>query len=249
MKLKNGQLIIYEVKKEYLEYLSKFDDNVRRKSDRRYTGILVSDKDVDYCIPLTCQIKNRNKKLTFNIKDKEEIIAQLTINNMIPVTDNVITIVDISRDKDKDYLNREIAYLRKDANLESIIKKATHIQKVLYNPKSYDYNFFKKLCGNYQFLEEKCVEYERVQALLPELNHITNRDNLFYIYDNLNNQDDFEAVAQALDTPVRSATIQDMSKDEINDVLTARRLNQNNYDINNIPFIDSTIDNRENPYI
>ena len=47
MKLKNGKLIIYEVKKDYLEYLSRYDNNVRRKSDRRYTGILISDKDVD----------------------------------------------------------------------------------------------------------------------------------------------------------------------------------------------------------
>ena len=31
MKLKNGKRIIYEVKKDYLEYLSRYDNNVRRK--------------------------------------------------------------------------------------------------------------------------------------------------------------------------------------------------------------------------
>lgn len=40
MKLKNGQLIIYEVKKDYLEYLSRYDNNVRRKSDRREKGLI-----------------------------------------------------------------------------------------------------------------------------------------------------------------------------------------------------------------
>lgn len=131
MKLKNGQLIIYEVKKDYLEYLSRYDNNVRRKSDRRYTGILISDKDVDYCIPLTCQVKERNKKLTVNIKDKEKTIAQLTINNMIPVKENAINMVDISNDKDKNYLNKEVAFLRKENNMESLLKKAQYIVTVI----------------------------------------------------------------------------------------------------------------------
>lgn len=220
MKLKNGQLIIYEVKKEYLEYLSKFDDNVRRKSDRRYTGILISDKNIDYCVPLTCQIKNRSKKLTINIKDKEETIAQLTINNMIPVKENFIEIVDISTDKDKDYLNKEIEYLRKDNNLESILKKASHIQKVVYNPKSYDYSFFRKLCGNYQLLEEKCIEYDRVQNILHNLKNIDNKEDLYYIYDNLKDKEVFEDVALQLDKSKQD--IQKMSISEINNIIRTK---------------------------
>lgn len=219
MKLKNGQLIIYEVKKEYLEYLSKYDNNVRQKSDRRYTGVLISDKDVDYCVPLTCQIKERNKKLTVNIKDKERTIAQLTINNMIPVKESVINIVDISNDKDKNYLNKEVAFLRKENNMVNLLKKAQYIQEVLFNPKSYDYNFFKKLCGNFELLEDKCIEYDRVKNIIEKLSYINNAEDLYYIYDSLNNQDNFENVVRLLDTPEDSKNISEMSKDEINDVL------------------------------
>lgn len=225
MKLKNGQLIIYEVKKEYLEYLSKYDNNVRQKSDRRYTGVLISDKDVDYCVPLTCQIKERNKKLTVNIKDKERTIAQLTINNMIPVKESVINIVDISNDKDKNYLNKEVAFLRKENNMVNLLKKAQYIQEVLFNPKSYDYNFFKKLCGNFELLEDKCIEYDRVKNIIEKLSYINNDEELYYIYDNLNNQDNFEDVAKLLDTPENSKNILEMSKDEINDVLSRNLTN------------------------
>lgn len=225
MKLKNGQLIIYEVKKDYLEYLSRYDNNVRKKSDRRYTGILISDKDVDYCIPLTCQVKERNKKLTVNIKDKERTIAQLTINNMIPVKESVINIVDISNDKDKNYLNKEVAFLRKENNMVNLLKKAQYIQDVLFNPKSYDYNFFKKLCGNFELLEDKCIEYDRVKNIIEKLSYINNDEELYYIYDNLNNQDNFEDVAKLLDTPENSKNILEMSKDEINDVLSRNLTN------------------------
>lgn len=225
MKLKNGQLIIYEVKKEYLEYLSKYDNNVRQKSDRRYTGVLISDKDVDYCVPLTCQIKERNKKLTVNIKDKERTIAQLTINNMIPVKESVINIVDISNDKDKNYLNKEVAFLRKENNMVNLLKKAQYIQEVLFNPKSYDYNFFKKLCGNFELLEDKCIEYDRVKNITEKLSYINNVEDLYYIYDSLNNQDNFENVVRLLDTPEDSKNISEMSKDEINDVLSRNLTN------------------------
>ncbi len=225
MKLKNGQLIIYEVKKEYLEYLSKYDNNVRQKSERRYTGVLISDKDVDYCVPLTCQIKERNKKLTVNIKDKERTIAQLTINNMIPVKESVINIVDISNDKDKNYLNKEVAFLRKENNMVNLLKKAQYIQEVLFNPKSYDYNFFKKLCGNFELLEDKCIEYDRVKNIIEKLSYINNVEDLYYIYDSLNNQDNFENVVRLLDTPEDSKNISEMSKDEINDVLSRNLTN------------------------
>lgn len=225
MKLKNGQLIIYEVKKEYLEYLSKYDNNVRQKSDRRYTGVLISDKDVDYCVPLTCQIKERNKKLTVNIKDKERTIAQLTINNMIPVKESVINIVDISNDKDKNYLNKEVAFLRKENNMVNLLKKAQYIQEVLFNPKSYDYNFFKKLCGNFELLEDKCIEYDRVKNIIEKLSYINNVEDLYYIYDSLNNQDNFENVVRLLDNPEDSKNISEMSKDEINDVLSRNLTN------------------------
>ena len=169
---------------------------------------------------------SERKKLTVNIKDKEEIIAQLTINNMISVKENAINMVDISNDKDKNYLNKEVAFLRKENNMESLLKKAQYIQEVLFNPQSYDYNFFRKLCSNIELLEAKCVEYERVRNVIKDLSYINDEDDLYYIYDNLNNQDEFEKAAQILDKTIKSDNIQAMSKDDINNA-TSRNLTKN----------------------
>lgn len=114
MQIKDGQLVVYRVKEEYLDYLSKFDANVRKKSNRKYYGILVTKNNIDYCIPFTCKIRKRNHKLTINIKNEGKIIAQLTINNMIPVSSNAIDVVDINKDKDKYYLYAELEYLKKE---------------------------------------------------------------------------------------------------------------------------------------
>ncbi len=161
MEIKNGKIVIYELDKNYLDFLSQFDGNVRKKQNRKYIGILVTDKKQDYCIPLTCQVRKRNAKLTFQLREKNCIIAQLTINNMIPVTENLIRPVDIQNDKDKDYLNKEIRILRHKESIEEILKKAENILFVLSNQHHFDYTFFKNLCGDFILLEEKCKEYNR----------------------------------------------------------------------------------------
>ena len=217
MKLKDDRLILYTVDDSYLQYLCRFDNNVRLKLDRKYTGILISDNGTDYCVPLTCKVKNRNPKLTINIKHNKETIAQLTINNMVPVTNELIHIVDIKNSKDKDYLNNEIAFLRKQQVLDSVISKAENAIYVIHNPNNFDHDFFKKLCANYAFLENKCLEYTRVQSIMHKLKRITSKEDLYYIYDNLNNTDSFENVALRIDGMSDIINIQSLSRQEINE--------------------------------
>ena len=107
----------------------------------------------------SCKIKKRNPKLTVNIKDKDKTIAQLTINNMIPVNEKFIKIVDIDSDKDKDYLNKEIRFLRNKKNLNNLLSKTENVFYVIKDNNHPDYNFFKKICANFSLLEEKCKEY------------------------------------------------------------------------------------------
>lgn len=161
MEIKDGQLIVYKVNNRYLNYLSKIDKNVRQKYERKYYGIIITNNGQDYCIPFTSKIKNRNKKLTINIKEdnNSKIIAQLTLNNMIPVYSSLVEIVDLNKDKDKDYLNKEIRYLRKEEVKKSIISKAENIFNVLSNKNHPDYIFFKSLCGNFKILEQECIKW------------------------------------------------------------------------------------------
>ena len=85
MRIKEGKFSVYEIDPMYLEYLSKYDKNVRKKSNRKYYGILITKEKTDYCIPFTSKVKKRNPKLT--------------INNMIPVIDDVVHKVNIKNDK------------------------------------------------------------------------------------------------------------------------------------------------------
>ena len=48
MRIKEGKFSVYEIDPMYLEYLSKYDKNVRKKSNRKYYGILITkEKTVD----------------------------------------------------------------------------------------------------------------------------------------------------------------------------------------------------------
>ena len=38
MRIKEGKFSVYEIDPMYLEYLSKYDKNVRKKSNRKYYG-------------------------------------------------------------------------------------------------------------------------------------------------------------------------------------------------------------------
>lgn len=161
LEIKNGKLLLYMVDRKYLNHLSKIDKNVRFKADRKYYGIIVTNNNIDYCIPLTCKIRRRNEKLTINIKDSknENTIAQLTLNNMIPVHTSLVKLVDVDNDIDRNYLISELRYLRKPEVVNGILEKSQKMLDVLSNEKHHDYSFFKGLCGDFKMLEQECVEW------------------------------------------------------------------------------------------
>ena len=70
------------------------------------------------------------------------------------------------------------------------MKKAQYIQEVLFNPQSYDYNFFRKLCSNIELLEDKCVEYERVRNVIKDLSYINNATSR-NLTENVNNSHNY----------------------------------------------------------
>ena len=165
MNLKDDLLRFYYVKKDYLEYLSEFDNKVPVKNNRKYIGIIVNKNNQYYCIPLTSIVKDRNKKLTINISYNKKNISQLLLNNMIPINLNNIELIDINNDKDKFYILKELRYLKKEKVIEEILKKTNYILEILLNKKEKhkDYLFFKSLCCNFILLNLKCKEYNKVK--------------------------------------------------------------------------------------
>ena len=159
LKVKNGHLMVYEVNYEYRKYLEQFEKKVSQKDNRKFYGILIKKDKYEYCIPFTSKVKHRNSKLTINIKNKNKIIAQLLLNNMIPIKENQIKLVDIENEKYSDYLKSEIIYLSNRKVINEIVNKTSNIFCVLSNNKSIDYEFFKELCCDFNKLEEVYLKY------------------------------------------------------------------------------------------
>ncbi len=159
LKIKNGHLMVYEVNYEYRKYLEQFEKKVSQKDSRKFYGILIRKDKYEYCIPFTSKVKHRNSKLTINIKNKNKIIAQLLLNNMIPIEEKQIKLVNIEKEKYSDYLKSEIIYLSNQKVITEIIKKASNIFNVLSNNRSIDYKFFKKLCCDFKKLEDVYLKY------------------------------------------------------------------------------------------
>ena len=134
MRIKEGKFSVYEIDPMYLEYLSKYDKNVRKKSNRKYYGILITKEKTDYCIPFTSKVKKRNPKLTINIKN----------------------------DKSKYYLYRELYFLRKYDVIQEILNKAEKVLNVLNNKNNIDFDFFKVVCCNFKLLEMKSNEWKNI---------------------------------------------------------------------------------------
>lgn len=160
VKIKNNQLMMYDISAKYKEFLRKYDTRVSQKASRKFYGIIVSNDTVDYYIPFTSKINKRTtNKLTINIKDKDKIIAKLLLNNMIPVNIKDTKIININKSKYKNYYNKEIQYLRKENVKNELLRKINNIFNTLENKSSNDYEFFNELCCNFKLLESKCKEW------------------------------------------------------------------------------------------
>lgn len=159
LKIKNGHLMVYEVNSEYRKYLEQFETKVSQKDGRKFYGIIIKKDEHEYCIPFTSKVKQRNSKLTINIKNKGNVIAQLLLNNMIPVTEKQIKLVEIEKEKYYDYLKSEIVYLTNRKVVDEIITKVSNVFEVLENKKHIDYNFFKSICCDFNKLEKIYKNY------------------------------------------------------------------------------------------
>lgn len=161
LKIKNKHLKVYEVDYNYRKYLEQFEPKVSQKDNRKFYGILIKKEKYEYCIPFTSKVRYRSPKLVVNIKNKNKTIAQLLLNNMIPILDDKIKLVDVEKEKYADYLKSEIIYLSNKNVVNEIISKAERIFEVMQDSKNYDYKFFKKLCCDFSKLEEIYLQYKQ----------------------------------------------------------------------------------------
>ena len=171
---------IYEIDKEYINYLHSFDDKVEKstaehyKFSRKYLGIVLTVNNFKYFAPLSSTKTHKDYfpngeirpsvipliRITKSNKDGSiSLLGKIQLNNMIPIfNNNLVQLYDLNKEEDIKYKNmvfNQINFINK--NVKLIIKNAN----ILYNNKvkNLDIGYIKNTV-NFILLEEKALEYD-----------------------------------------------------------------------------------------
>ncbi len=153
---------IYEIKTEYIKYLSLYQKHLFMhddcKNNRKYIGIIIEINAVKYFAPLS-SFKEKHKKMAEGVDFiKLKDYAVININNMIPVPMSQVIEIDINKEKNASYkyilqaesreINRQRNRIRKNAEIVYRHKiqngNATPLAK-----RTNDFALLEKLCKEY----------------------------------------------------------------------------------------------------
>ena len=163
-------LKIVRVSSDYCDYLRKFDNKVAynkyEKELRPFIGILFKIDECEYFAPLSSP-KKKHKKMKntvdfFKIKNGE--LGAVNFNNMIPVSKNNYSLVELNKEtltisefKYQKLLREQLEWL--NANYYQVKNKSFKLYN-LYNNGKLPENIMKRCC-NFKLLEEKCKQYKK----------------------------------------------------------------------------------------
>ena len=163
-------LRIVRVDSDYCDYLRKFDNKVaynkNEKELRPFIGILFKIDTCEYFAPLSSpKPKHKTMKNTLDfIKIKGGELGALNFNNMIPVSIDNYSLVDLNKEtltvsemKYQKLLREQLAWL--NANYNQVKNKSLKLYK-LYNAEKLPQNIQDRCC-DFKLLEEKCLEYKK----------------------------------------------------------------------------------------
>lgn len=151
----------YHITDEYITYLKKYDTKIEdnKRESRPYVGIIIQVGDIKYYAPFTSP-KKKHLKMK-NGKDFRKIgsgkYGAINFNNMIPVPETALILIDINNEPDEKYkrlLQNQYRAIAEDS--EAIIKTAQRLRKLVFTEddrlSSYDKKI-KERCCNLQVLE------------------------------------------------------------------------------------------------
>lgn len=158
----NKRLKIFEVKSEYIQYLSNYQKHLflhtNEKGKRKYIGIVFQINGINFFAPLssykTKHVKMKESVDFIKIKD----YAVINLNNMIPVPNSQIVEIDINKEKDLSYRYLLQAESREINRQKNRIRKNAEI---VYSHKIHngDSTALAKRINDFELLEKLCREY------------------------------------------------------------------------------------------
>lgn len=167
----------YIVKKDYINYLQKYDNKVTnidyKEKLKPYIGIIVNINNFNYYVPIS-SVKEKHYSIKedmdfIKISQKNKILGVLNLNNMIPILDEDICILkykDIEKYRDFNSEKEKKLYISLlNFELKLINEKIAKIRKSalkLYKEKQNNPNsLISKRCCDFKLLERMCVLYKR----------------------------------------------------------------------------------------
>ena len=157
-----SNLRIYEVKSEYVKYLSNYQEHIFSQADgkekRKYIGIVFEIKGFKYFAPLS-SYKEKHKKMKEGVDFiKVKDYAVINLNNMIPVPDSQVVDIDINKEKNVSYRYLLQAESREVNRQKNRIRKNAEI---VYSHKKHNDNStaLAKRTNDFELLEKLCKEY------------------------------------------------------------------------------------------
>ena len=196
---KMDNLRFYKVDMKYIRNLAAVDRKVMsvspqtNKDTRPFLGIIVICDDKQYCIPLTSpkdkHIEMRNREDFSRMFDTNgKLIGALNFNNMIPVTNDVISPLNIViNDKDsyaekgrKKILNVQLDWC--NTNKEIIVRKANKLYHLVVDTPNKMRNLTRRCC-NFTKLEAVLERYIKRLFKNPVYREISDREKVADILD------------------------------------------------------------------
>ena len=160
---------LYTIDTKYIEYLKRFQKHIYHNMEnnrlRPYAGVVLNIGTHKYYAPLTSPKTKHHKmsdRLDFiRLEYKGQLIAVINLNNIIPVADELISLIDIDSLFDKKYqtlLNIEMIDIRRKQvtimkNANSIYNKVT---KFGSEPRNAN---LISICYDFLLLEKKLQEF------------------------------------------------------------------------------------------
>jgi protein AbiQ len=163
------RLKFYTVDGNYNEYLRKIDFKVQdvsvanKKDTRPFVGILLTVNNIKYIAPLASpkpKHQSMKNQLDF-IKINSGLWGAINFNNMIPVTDKLINLIDINSQnkKYKELLSNQLTWC--NSNKDKIIDTANKLYLEITSKKT-NTSLLRRCC-DFKLLEERLSEYISIE--------------------------------------------------------------------------------------
>lgn len=157
----------YNIKDDYIKYLRTFDEKValNKKETRPYVGVVLEIAGIKYYAPFTSP-KPKHQKMK-NGKDFRKInngvYGAINFNNMIPVLDSEVVLINIENIPDEKYKRLlQNQYKSIKADIEGIQRTAEKLHTLVLTDDNKLSNFDKLVkarCCNLGLLEDIYKKY------------------------------------------------------------------------------------------